>query len=117
MGYKLGAKNAGDAEASFRVLPSHITVADSVADAEIKPAEDSADAPKDKALEQGVEDTTTVFVLVASGVVIVTGLGLFVFRVVPAGLRYFGVGNKRQLYDPVGVKAKRVGRFSSATRY
>lgn len=122
--YVLGAKNDGDAEASFRVLPSHISVADSVADAEIKPAEDSADAPKDNLSDDASDDAKENNRIAWVGV----GLGGFGVLIVIIGfIRRIadgeGVGSalgrsvNLRAYEPVGVKAKRVGRFSSATRY
>jgi len=95
--YLLGAKDAGDAEASFTVLPAHISVLDASTD-----SNDTAPA-EEKKTDDSVR--IAVYVLVAMG-----GVATLVYVGEKTGI----IGGKRksegQAYAPVG-------RFASVTKY
>ena len=99
--YKLGAKDAGDADASFTVLPSHISVLDAAEDA-------PADAP---AKATPAEDARTAdIVTYVSGSII--GVAALVWLVQQAAKSMGGSARKLEQagYAPVS-------RFTSATKY
>ena len=99
--YKLGAKDAGDADASFTVLPAHISVLDAAEDA-------PADAP---AKATPAEDARTAdIVTYLSGSVI--GIAALVWLGQQAA-KFIG-GSTRKL-EEAGYAP--ISRFTSATKY
>ena len=111
--YVLGGKNSGSADASFRVLPAHITIKDQSNDSE---EATEAESTSEKDVDELVDLTEK-----NNDILLGTGIGLGVLLLVIAVAVIYRVymrdSNWGADISPNRGKYVSVGRFDSAMKY